>query len=178
MIYRRKFLTNTNQGEYMSLKKSLLSVALVFAMGGAANAAPISDVVTATADVAFSSTVKASISLTPKTDLTPDTPMNSIIATGSASAVGGAAAIRWTPGTGSILLNQGKHTTIEISGKNNPQNKLRANISVDGVTLVENDGWVMADNSASTLPFNVAKYSSNSPADTYTLSVDAVVWGA
>ncbi|EHX8485663.1 hypothetical protein MLF92_17200 [Escherichia coli] len=164
----------------MNFKKSLLTASLLFVMGGvsAANAAAISSVATATADVTFASASKATIVMTPKTDLQAGQVSRSTpVAEGQGSITGAPSgskiAFRWTPGSGTI-----SGFNNQVSGKNDQSHKLALMFVAKGNTAIDN-GWIVPHDVLTSMAFRLQTLAdAEVAADTYPLSVDAVVWGA
>lgn len=164
----------------MNFKKSLLTASLLFVMGGvsAANAAAISAVATATADVTFASASKATIVMTPKTGLQAgQVGRATLVAEGQGSITGAPSgsniAFRWTPSSGVI-----SGTNIQVSGKNDRSHKLALTFTTEE-NMGYYNGWLVPNRNLTSMAFRiVTQTEAEVAADTYPLSVDAVVWSS
>lgn len=161
----------------ISTVKRVSAIALLVAgVSGVAHAAPISAVASGTGDVVFSETGTATITVTPVTGLLAGTHNNLQIATAQATATGGAVAYRWTPDA-SVVRN-GDDLQRTLSGKTSALNKLDVVSMAAATASAAYPGWYVANNNASTLPItiNTSAVDQAVAADTYVVSLDAVVW--
>lgn len=142
-----------------------------------------SDITTQTADLTFASTGKATISLEAQQDLIAGAfKAGQEIASGEATATAGTVAYRWTPTSGDISQANGVSKIIKIKGTENKNNSITLALvpSTSVGTLTDGgNGWIVpATLNTSKVELSVQNNQAAviSP-DTYTLSVDAAVWG-
>ena len=161
----------------ISTVKRVSAIAMLVAgVSGGVQAAPISAVASGTGDVVFSETGTASISVTPVTGLLAGTHNALQIATAQATATGGAVAYRWTPDA-SVVRN-GDNLQRTLSGKASALNKLDVVSTATATVSAAYPEWYVANNNASTLAITIKTSAVDQPiaADTYVVSLDAVVW--
>lgn len=171
----------------MNTVKTLSLSAVLLTAGGTLSLAHaggvVSDVTTQTADINFASTGTATVSLTAKTGLTAASyKAGTVIATGTATASAGTIAYRWTPGTGTVSKADSISKIIKITGAGSGKNFLDILLTGDSSAYKTDggDGWIVPTGSSisvQNLTAAIAQDEVVSP-DTYTLSVDAVVWGS
>lgn len=162
------------------------SIIALFMAGsiGTAMAAPISNIVTGTADVVFAASGEASITIQPVTTLLAGKHTSTTIATGRVSATAGNIAYRWTPSVGTAV--SGKNTNYRtLSGKASAANKLTVysfapSNSGAGATRSPSDPnwWVATNNSnvINNLSIVTNETEQMVAPDTYVISMDAAVW--
>ncbi|MGK0603403.1 hypothetical protein [Yokenella regensburgei] len=168
-----------------TVKTLSLSAALLMA-GGTLSLAHaggvVSDITTQTADVSFASTGTATVSLTAKAGLTAASyRTGDVIATGTATASAGTVAYRWTPGTGTVSQADKLSKVIKITGAGSKENVIDLTLTGNAAEKTDGgSGWIVPTGSSissQNLTVSMAQDEVVSP-DTYTLSVDAVVWGS
>lgn len=140
-------------------------------------AAPVSSIVTGTADVVFRQTGTATIAVTPVGALQAGVHNAQVIASATASATGGTVAYRWSPvGSAARSGFDGQRT---LSGKVDVNNKLNVSTVASATASDTFPGWYAANDAAPSLDITIMTAAGNQAvaADTYVVSLDAAVWG-
>jgi hypothetical protein len=84
-------------------------------------------------------------------------------------------AVRFTPGFGEFR-GEGNTLGVILIGNNNPENKLRVKLQLPDSLVSDQTWWVNAQAHASLMYTINADGAQRVPADSYTVSVDSVVW--
>lgn len=166
------------------IKKTLTALTLgTLLTTGAAQATPVSPVVTTTGELVFANSGTATIKFNPANNLLAGnlkagTILGSIVATATAGDV----AVRWTPGVGSPSVNDFGYALNNLKGKT--QDKVLQVYFNDAVgnkpayTCTKDEQWCVNDAlNTSNVTYQVINGGDTVvPVDTYTVSLDAVVW--
>ena len=162
-----------------AMKQMTVVTLLLTLLGGGIStvlAVPVSRVNTGTADVVFSQTGEATISVAPVGSLVAGVHDALRVASATATATGGTAAYRWTPTVGEM---PGSDPTVRVLvGRNDHFNKLILQTVSDAEVSDRYPDWLVARNGAGTLAINIRTMPGPQTvaADVWTVSLDAAVW--
>ncbi|HGM6839718.1 TPA: hypothetical protein ACKP7D_003504 [Serratia marcescens] len=166
------------------IKKTLTALTLgTLLTTGAAQATPVSPVVTTTGELVFANSGTANIKFNPANNLLAGKlKSGTILGSIEATATAGDVAVRWTPGVGSPIVNGFGFALNDLKGKT--QDKVLQVMFNDAVenpaayTCTKDEQWCV-NNALNTGNVTYKVFNTSDtvvPVDTYTVSLDAVVW--
>lgn len=154
-----------------------LPIILTFALTTPLQAKPTSAVVSAQASVVFGKTKSASIKLVPLGPFTQAVPTGTKVLIGEATSTDARVAYRWSSGQAHINISQARRQIASIRGAGGGVTTFRLEADTPGGAAIPiPDGWIVSVNNPA--KFHIVTASQDIAADTYSVVIEAVAWGA